>query len=112
MKLGADTPKVMPPLHLLLIEESTDDATQVTLALANAGFEVQARRVDTPDTLVNELASGHWDVAISDYELQQLSAEKALAIVREHGADLPFIFVSGKVGEDIAVEAMRIGAQD
>ena len=102
----------MPPLHLLLIEESPDDATQVTLALANAGFEVHAKRVDTPDSLVNELATGQWDVAISDYELHQLSAAKALAIVREHGGDLPFIFVSGKVGEATAVEAMRIGAQD
>jgi diguanylate cyclase (GGDEF)-like protein len=73
---------------------------------------LQATRVDSPEALVTELGRKHWDVAIADYTLKTMSGERALAIVREHAGDLPFIFVSSTMGEDVAVEAMRIGAQD
>jgi len=102
----------MPPLNLILVEESESDATRVLTALADGGHELQATRVDSPEALVTELVRGHWDVAIADYTLTTMSGERALAIVREHAGDLPFIFVSSAVGEDVAVEAMRIGAQD
>ena len=102
----------MSALNLILIEESESDATRVLLALADVGHELQATRVDSPEALVSELGRRRWDVAIADYTLTSMTGEKALAIVREHAGDLPFIFVSGAMGEDVAVEAMRIGAQD
>ena len=102
----------MSALNLILIEESESDATRVLLALADVGHELQATRVDSPEALVSELGRRRWDVAIADYTLTSMTGEKALAIVREHAGDLPFIFVSSAMGEDVAVEAMRIGAQD
>jgi diguanylate cyclase (GGDEF)-like protein len=102
----------MSALNLILVEESETDASRVLLALADVGHELQATRVDSPEALVTELGRKHWDVAIADYTLKTMSGERALAIVREHAGDLPFIFVSSTMGEDVAVEAMRIGAQD
>jgi diguanylate cyclase (GGDEF)-like protein len=102
----------MSALHLILIDESESDATRVLLALADVAHELQATRVDSPEALVSELGRRRWDLAIADYTLTTMTGEKALAIVREHAGDLPFIFVSGAMGEDVAVEAMRIGAQD
>jgi diguanylate cyclase (GGDEF)-like protein len=102
----------MSALNLILVEESETDASRVLLALADVGHELQATRVDNPEALVTELGRKHWDVAIADYALKTMSGERALAIVREHAGDLPFIFVSSTMGEDVAVEAMRIGAQD
>jgi diguanylate cyclase (GGDEF)-like protein len=102
----------MSALNLILVEESENDATRVLLALADVGHELQATRVDSPEALVSELGRRHWDLAIADYTLTTMSGERALAIVREHAGDLPFIFVSSAMGEDVAVEAMRIGAQD
>jgi DNA-binding NtrC family response regulator len=55
---------------------------------------------------------GHWDLAVADYTMPSFSGTQALAIVREHGVDLPFIFVSGTIGEDVAVAAMKQGAHD
>jgi diguanylate cyclase (GGDEF)-like protein len=102
----------MPALTLLLIAESESDATRVLHAMAAVGHQVEATCVDTPEALVAELSRRRWDVAIADYTLTAMTGERALAIVREHAGDLPFIFVSSMVGEDVAVEAMRIGAQD
>jgi diguanylate cyclase (GGDEF)-like protein len=102
----------MPPWTILVIEESERDAARVLRALADAGRQVEATRVGTPEALVTALRERRWDVAIADYALPSMSGERALAIVREHAGDLPFIFVSSTVGEDVAVEAMRIGAQD
>ena len=102
----------MPTLNLLLIESSEDDAREILVALTTLGYEVKAGRVDTPDALVAELLRERWDLAIANYTLPALTAERALAIVREHAGDLPFIFISSASGEEAAVEAMRIGAQD
>ena len=102
----------MSQLTLLLIEDSDEDATHILLALANVGYQVEATRVETPDALVAELSRGRWEIAIADYALKAMTGERALAIVREHAGDMPFIFVSSIIGEEVAVEAMRIGAQD
>src|SRR5262245_10522697 len=103
---------VMPALNVLLIDESERDASALTNELSSAGYDVDAIRVDTADALVAALGRRHWDLALSDYTLHELTGARALALVREHGGDLPFIFVSATHGEDAAVEAMRIGAQD
>jgi diguanylate cyclase (GGDEF)-like protein len=100
------------PLNLLLIEDSEDDAALVTRTLTRAGFAVNACRVDSADGLREALLLQPWDIAVADYTMPSFSGTKALTMVREHGVDLPFIFVSGTIGEDIAVAAMKTGAHD
>ena len=102
----------MTPLRVLQVEDTEDDAALVAVALTRAGYDVSARRVDTADDLRRELDESEWDLVIADYTIPGLGGTKALAIVREHHPDLPFIFVSGTIGEDTAVAAMRTGAHD
>jgi diguanylate cyclase (GGDEF)-like protein len=99
------------PLRVLLIEDSEDDAALVVRALSRGGYEVISRRVDTPEALVDALGEP-WDVTIADYTMPRFSGTAALHLIRELDADMPFIFVSGTIGEDAAVDAMRIGAHD
>jgi diguanylate cyclase (GGDEF)-like protein len=100
------------PLKVLLIEDSEDDAALVTRALKQAGYDVSAIRVETADELRHALERSSWDLAIADHTMPLFSGTKALAMIRERGIDLPFIFVSGTIGEDAAVAAMRDGAHD
>jgi diguanylate cyclase len=100
------------PLRLLQVEDTEDDAALVQLALSRAGYDVLARRVDSAEGLRRELHQSGWDLVIADYTMPGFSGTKALAIVREQHPDLPFIFVSGTIGEDTAVAAMRTGAHD
>jgi diguanylate cyclase (GGDEF)-like protein len=102
----------MTPLRLLQVEDTADDATLVCRALTRAGYDVYARRVDTAADLRHELATADWDLVIADYTMPGFTGTTALSIVRERQADLPFIFVSGTIGEDTAVAAMRTGAHD
>ena len=102
----------MTPLRVLQVEDTEDDAALVAAALTRAGYDVSARRVNTADDLRRELDESEWDLVIADYTIPGLGGTKALAIVREHHPDLPFIFVSGTAGEDTAVAAMRTGAHD
>jgi len=102
----------MVPLRVLLIEDDEQDGALVVRALTQAGYEVTATRVDTADELRRALASTPWDLAIADYTMPSFSGIEALEIVRSQGVDLPFIFVSGTIGEDVAVAAMKQGAHD
>jgi len=102
----------MTPLRVLQVEDTEDDAALVAAALTRAGYHVSARRVDTADDLRRELDEAEWDLVIADYTIPALGGTKALTIVREQHPDLPFIFVSGTIGEDTAVAAMRTGAHD
>ena len=99
-------------LRLLLIEDSEDDAALVVRALARGGYDVASERVDTPAALRAALDRQSWDLTIADYTMPGFSGTAALQILRERDADLPFIFVSGTIGEDSAVAAMRVGAHD
>jgi diguanylate cyclase len=105
-------PGSMTPLHVLLIEDSEDDAALVTRTLRLAGYDVRPRRVCTADELRTAMDERQWDLAIADYTMPSFSGIKALAIIQESGVDLPFIFVSATIGEHIAVEAMKQGAHD
>jgi signal transduction histidine kinase len=96
----------------LLIDDSEQDAHLVLSALRRGGFDVEFQRVETPEGLLLALQSKAWDVVLSDYAMQRFSALDALAILKERHIDLPFIIVSGTVGEEPAVEAMRLGAHD
>jgi len=101
-----------PTLRILLIEDSSDDAALVVRTLTRGGYRVVFERVDTPETLEQALATRSWDLAIADYTMPRFSGTAALHLVRQRDADMPFIFVSGTIGEDAAVVAMKTGAHD
>ena len=100
------------PLRLLLVEDSEDDAVLLLHVMRREGFEVQVRRVETAEALLAALDQEEWDLVISDYSLPQFSGPRALALFKERGIDIPFIVVSGAVGEDAAVALMKSGAND
>ena len=102
----------MRPLRLLLVEDSENDAALLVEHLREGGYDPQCTRVHTADAL-NDALEDEWDVVIADFSMPGFSGTAALSIVRDRGLDVPFIFVSGTVGEDIAaVEAMKNGADD
>ncbi|MFQ3618024.1 MAG: GAF domain-containing protein [Cyanobacteriota bacterium] len=100
------------PLVVLMVEDSEDDALLVLRALRQDGFSVDWHRVQTADQLRAALESRNWDVVISDYRLPGFDAPAALSILQQHGVDLPFIVVSGTIGEMAAVAMMKAGAHD
>ncbi|MBI3982996.1 MAG: PAS domain S-box protein, partial [Gemmatimonadetes bacterium] len=100
------------PLRLLAVEDSEEDAELLVRELRRAGYEPRARRVDTPAAMSAALDEGPWDLVTADYRMPQFSGTAALSLLRERDTETPFIFVSGTIGEDIAVGAMRAGAQD
>ena len=99
------------PLRVLLAEDSPADADLVRFELA-AAYDPVIHRVEEAQAMAAALSNGVWDVVISDYYMPGFGAMAALKIVRGGGYDLPFIIVSGNMGEDLAVEAMRAGADD
>ena len=100
------------PRRVLIVEDSSDDAEFSIRALRHAGIDLTSQRVDTPEAMREALAEGTWDLVIADYLMPRFNGLAALKMLRESGLDLPFILVSGAVGEDVAVEAMRCGADD
>jgi PAS domain S-box-containing protein len=100
------------PLRLLQIEDSESDAELMLRLLRHAGFEVVSERVEDGQGLRQALDHGPWDVVIADYYLPRFDAPGALRVLQECGQDIPCIVVSGKMGEDIAVEMMKSGAHD
>jgi diguanylate cyclase len=102
----------MVPLRVLVIEDNEDDAALVVRTLTKAGYDIASTRVDSAEGLRGALDRGPWDLAIADYTMPSFSGTQALEIIRENAVDLPFIFVSGTIGEDIAVAAMKQGAHD
>ena len=100
------------PLRLLLVEDSEDDATLVLLELRRAGFVPLATRVETAEAMSTALRAEPWDLILADYNLPAFSGLAALDLYHESGLDIPFLIVSGTIGEELAVEAMRAGAHD
>ena len=99
------------PLRVLIVEDSADDAELVVRALRGARTVV-FERVETAEDMRRALEAGGWDVILSDHSMPRFSSLGALAIMQEKGLDLPFIIVSGNIGEDAAVAAMKAGAHD
>ena len=98
-------------LRVLFIEDSDDDAKLQVRLLHQAGYDVQHERVDSAKSL--ELALEEpWDIIISDYSMPHFRGTDAMKLVRNKELDIPFIFVSGTIGEDSAVAALKVGAQD
>lgn len=99
-------------LRILLIEDSEDDARLVLREMQRGGYEVEFERVETADAMRATLARQPWDLILCDFSLPHFSAPKALELLKESGYDLPFIIVSGTIGEESAVNALKAGAHD
>jgi len=99
-------------LRVLLVEDDEHDAELLLLELERGSFLVQSKRVDTSEAMSAALASQPWDVVISDYFMPRFSAPLALELLKERQLDLPFIIVSGVVGDEAVVAALRAGAHD
>lgn len=100
------------PLKVLVIEDSEVDALLLVEQLRAGGYAPDARRVDNAEDLMEALEKQAWDVIFSDHSMPHFSSTEALEIVRSSALDVPFIIVSGVIGEEAAVAAMRAGAQD
>src|SRR5262245_3730147 len=99
-------------IHILLIEDVEDEALLLRHELERNGCRVVCERVDTPEATERALRRQAWDVVICDYTLPHFSFSEALALVKAFDPNLPFILVSGTVGEEIAVACMKAGAHD
>ena len=100
------------PLNILLIEDSADDAELVAYELRRHGYDVHARRVWSAPALHDALTGGPWDIALSDHNLPGFASHEAQAIVNASTEDVPFVILSGTIGEEATVEALRSGARD
>jgi PAS domain S-box-containing protein len=100
------------PLRALIVEDLEDDAVLMIRQLENGGYPVDSLRVDTKQDMIRALDSHPWDVVLSDHSMPKFSAPEALALIKDRGTDLPFILVSGSIGEDQAVAIMKAGAGD
>jgi two-component system NtrC family sensor kinase len=99
-------------LRVLLVEDSEDDARLLMRRLWQGGYAPVIERVEAVDAFSAQLEEKNWDIVISDYKLPAFTALDALRVLKEKGLDLPFIVVSGAIGEETAVAAMKAGAHD
>lgn len=99
-------------LRALIVDDSEDDSILLLHALRKGGYEPIHKRVDTAVSMQTALGNDEWDLVIADYVMPQFSGLQAIELLKVLDLDLPCIIVSGRVGEDVAVEAMRAGAQD
>jgi diguanylate cyclase (GGDEF)-like protein/PAS domain S-box-containing protein len=102
----------MTELRALVVEDSEDDAQLLIRQLNRSGYKTTAVRVETAEEMRRMLDEQPWDLVIADYSLPKFNAIRALDVLREKGLDLPFIILSGTIGEETAVEAMIAGAHD
>ncbi|MDD5275826.1 MAG: EAL domain-containing protein [Methylovulum sp.] len=100
------------PLRVLIVEDSPSDAGLVVRHLQKGGFDVTYERVDSIGRLRAALTEKVWDIVLSDFNLPGFDAAKVLAILREYDQNMPFIVVSGMIGDQVAIALMRAGASD
>jgi PAS domain S-box-containing protein len=99
-------------LRVLVVDDSEDDAELLLRELRRGGYDVAHRRVQTAETMRAALSQCSWDIVISDYTLPDFDAPAAISVLAESGSDIPILVVSGTIGEDTAVEALKAGAAD
>ncbi len=99
-------------LRLLIVEDSPDDTLLICDQIQRAGYNVRHTRVETEQDMATQLTDCTWDVVLSDYTLPSFNALAALDVLKRTGLDIPFIIVSGSIGEETAVRAMKAGAHD
>jgi signal transduction histidine kinase len=102
----------MKPLRALIVEDSEQDARLLVHELRRGGYDLTFERVDTPEAMNGALEGQSWDIVLSDCKMPRFSAQAALSIVKDRALDLPFIIVSGMIGEEAAVTSLRAGAHD
>ena len=103
----------MQPLRVLVIEDSEDDTELLLNELRRGEYIPSHMRVDTAQAMSGALNSGTWDLIISDFTMPHFNAFSALEVLHNsQQQDMPFIIVSGTIGEDRAVTAMKLGAHD
>src|SRR4051794_1670179 len=100
------------PLRVLFVEDSEDDTLLMVFELRRGGFEPHFERVASAAEMALALERAPWDVILCDHVLPQFGSFEALKLIKEKQIDIPFIIVSGAIGEEVAVEAMRAGAND
>ena len=99
-------------LRTLIVEDSEFDAMMLVNLLRKGGYKPEHIRVETASSMQDALRDGEWDLILADYNLPEFSAPEALKLLQWTGRDIPFIIISGGIGEDVAVEAMKAGAHD
>ncbi len=100
------------PLRILLVEDSEDDAELILRQLKRSGYDPIPCRVASAETMEAALGDSTWDIVISDYVMPGFGGLEALQLFHQRSLDIPFIIVSGHIGEEIAVSAMKAGADD
>ena len=100
------------PLRILIVEDSEEDTQLLLHELRRGAYEPAFERVDTPAAMSAALDQQNWDLVVADFSMPQFNALAALELLNKKGLDLPFIIVSGTIGEEIAVSAMKNGARD
>jgi two-component system, cell cycle sensor histidine kinase and response regulator CckA len=100
------------PLRVLIVEDSEDDTALLVRELRRGGYNVTFERVDSRGALDEAVGKWEWDIVICDYSMPHFSGTDALRLLREKGSEVPFIFLSGTIGEETAVAALKQGAQD
>ncbi|MBU1236173.1 MAG: EAL domain-containing protein [Gammaproteobacteria bacterium] len=100
------------PVQLLFVEDVEDDVLLILRELKRGGFEVDYRTVDSAKALESALTERAWDIVVTDHNMPGFDSRAAFEIVHHHNPDLPVIIVSGSIGEEVAVAAMRMGAKD
>jgi two-component system cell cycle sensor histidine kinase/response regulator CckA len=100
------------PLRVLIIEDNEDDAALTLRELRRGGYAPAYERVETPEAMRAALEKQPWDIILADYTMPYFNAPAALEVLKEKELDVPFIIVSGSIGEDIAVAAMKAGTND
>ena len=110
-KILSETSKPQP-LRLLMVEDSEDDTLLTILALKKGGYDPVYELVEDAGAMRKALLEKSWDVILCDYQMPQFNGPAAIAILKETGIDIPLIIVSGAIGEETAVECMRLGAHD
>src|SRR5574339_1319560 len=99
-------------LHTLIIEDSDEDTQLLLRELRRIGYQVEFERVETDLAMRAMLAEKDWGLILSDYTLPKFSAPQALETLKASGLDIPFIIISGTIGEETAVSALKAGAND
>ncbi len=99
-------------LKILMVEDSKDDATLIMRNISQDDFKPVYERVETPETMETALNSKDWDIILSDYNMPNFSGLDALKIFKKMNLKIPFIIISGTIGEDLAIETIRKGASD
>ena len=102
----------MTPLRLLVAEDNDDDYVLIQQAIRRHGLEFEARRITRANELRDALATADWDIILCDYSMPGFNALEALEIIRATGLDIPVIIVSGTIGEEVAIETLKQGAND